>query len=99
MSCTQCMVLKQTIRSPRQLSLAIFQIARQLKDNHLLYLGAGPWGKPFEKICEGKNWGEYVNNYFECSHCHQIIHLYAETTSGQGGQVAFLLEVKATLLK
>lgn len=42
-------------------------------------------GEPFQDLVAGGPWGDFVSNYFSCSHCGQLFHLHAETYHGSGG--------------
>jgi hypothetical protein len=87
MSCDSCVRLTSgtPIRLPKDLKQAISRASEALKNGILKYEGAGAVGEPFNKLAEGRHWGDFVSNYFSCISCGQLFHLHAETYHGAGG--------------
>ncbi len=88
MSCGKCSGLVMEIRNPQKLTESILLLRTETEKGNLKYLGFGSYGQPFSQIANGKNWGDFVNNYFVCKLCGQVIHLRAETYHGSGGKIA-----------
>lgn len=87
MSCDRCVGLMsgRRIRQADELKRAILKARDGLDCGLLRYEGAGRDGDPFAALAKGEHWGDFVSNYFSCSHCGQLFHLHAETYHGAGG--------------
>ncbi len=88
MSCGKCSRLVREIRNPQKLTESILLLRTNTEKGNLKYLGFGSYGQPFSQIANGKNWGDFVSNYFVCKLCGQVIQLRAETYHGSGGKIA-----------
>lgn len=99
MSCDHCIRLTSgtPIKSPANLERAIAKAAEALNSGVLRYEGAGKWGEPFQDLVAGGPWGDFVSNYFSCSHCGQLFHLHAETYHGSGGAFEKISAIQESL--
>ncbi|PXF64465.1 hypothetical protein DL796_04825 [Kangiella spongicola] len=84
-SCEVCSRFPCQIRSPQELKRSLRKASELVDSEKLEYLGKGYWGDRFAKIRHGGSWGDFVTNFFRCTHCTQLFHLHAETYHGSGG--------------
>lgn len=98
LSCDNCLRISKVIRSPNDLSQAIKLAKLKVDDGVIKYIGFGSYGDPFYRIASGKGWGDFVDNYFRCENCNQLISLHAETYHGSGGKLEHVNAVDGELI-
>ena len=87
--CDQCIDLRLTteIRTPGEFRKALRVIQSNLGDRSIIDItqpAHSPSGK-FDDLTESGPWPDYVEHYFECTHCGCRFRLAVDTYHGAGG--------------